>query len=89
MIHVSALIYEDVKDERLLAFAEPFSWTHILNIYKQLYPGREFPEPPKDEGVDKSIVKNERALEVLGWVKENKGWDGLEGALGEMSKLWV
>jgi len=37
-------------------------------------------------GVDKSKVPNERALEVLGWVKGEKKWTGLEDSLREMAK---
>jgi hypothetical protein len=90
LVHVSALIHEDVKSERLLAFAEPFNWTEVLGIYRDLYPERQFPEAAEGEGVDKSVVRNERAEDVLKWVKpEGKGWDGLEGALKEMSAQWI
>ncbi|KAF2660434.1 NAD(P)-binding protein [Lophiostoma macrostomum CBS 122681] len=90
LVHVSALIHEDVKNERLLAFAEPYNWTKVLGVYKGLYPERQFPDPVEGEGVDKSVVKKGRAEDVLKWVKpEGQGWDGLEGALKEMSAQWV
>lgn len=38
--------------------------------------------------MDRMSVPSERALEVLGWVKDS-GWDGLENSLKEMSEGWL
>ncbi|KAF2797416.1 NAD(P)-binding protein [Melanomma pulvis-pyrius CBS 109.77] len=84
LIHVSALIYSDVASERLFAFAEPFNFNNILAVYRKLFPGRDFPADVEGMGVDKCKVPNQRALEVLGWVKEGRGWTGLEESLAEM-----
>jgi hypothetical protein len=86
LIHVSALIYSDVHNERLFAFAEPFNFNQVLAVYRKLYPGKEFPKDTEGLGHDKSIVPNQRAREVLGWVKEGRGWTGLEESLREMAE---
>ena len=38
---------------------------------------------------DWTVVPTERAEEVLGWVKGGNGWDGLKGAVKEMSTQFV
>ncbi|KAF2191212.1 NAD(P)-binding protein [Zopfia rhizophila CBS 207.26] len=83
VIHVAALIYDDVKNERIFAFAEPFDWNQILNIYRKLYPDRKFVDDVEGLKVDKCKVPNQRALELLKRVK-GSGWTGLEESLKEM-----
>jgi hypothetical protein len=84
LIHISALIYSDVHNERLFAFGEPYNFNQILAVYRKLYPEKEFPKDSEGLGQDKSKVPNQRAEEVLGWVKEGKGWTGLEESVREM-----
>jgi hypothetical protein len=88
LLHVSALIYSDVSSERLFGFAEPWNFNEMLAVYRRLYPERSFPEDVEGLGVDRMSVPNERAEEVLRWVK-GEGWDSLEKSLKEMSEKWV
>ena len=88
LLHVSALIYVDVKSERLLGFAEPWNFNQMLAVFRKLYPQRTFPEDIEGLGVDRMSVPNERAEEVLRWVK-GEGWGGFEESLKEMSENWV
>ena len=87
LLHVGALIYEDVSGERLFGFAEPFNWNDVLAGFRKLYPEKSFPKD-RELGMDMSNVPNKRALEVLECMKEGKGWAGLEESLAEMSKNW-
>ncbi|KAF2466620.1 aldehyde reductase II [Lindgomyces ingoldianus] len=77
VVHVAALVFGDVKRERLFTFAEPYSWNDLLAIFRRLYPEREFMDDIEGLGVDKSVVANERAQELLKRLK-GSGWDSLE-----------
>lgn len=87
LVHVAALIYDDVKSERLFAFAEKWSFNSIMEIWRKMYPQRKFPEDIEGLGEDRTIVPNQRAEELLKRVK-GQGWEPLEKALKEMSEQW-
>ncbi|KUJ16771.1 NAD(P)-binding protein [Mollisia scopiformis] len=73
-LHVSALTNPDVKNERLFAYASPYTNNLLLRILRKLRPDRKLPEEWTDENVrDMSTVKNERSIELL-----KKDW-GQEG----------
>ena len=88
LVHVSALVYSDVDSERLFAFAEPWSYNQMMDIWRKLYPERKFLENIEGLGVDKMKVPNKRAEEVLMWVK-GAGWDSMEKGMKEMTENWV
>ena len=88
ILHVSALIHSDVNSERLYGFAEPWNFNQLLAVFRKLYPQKSFSENLENLGVDKMSVPNQRAEEVLGWIK-GAGWDRLEDSLTEMSKEWA
>jgi nucleoside-diphosphate-sugar epimerase len=88
LLHISALIHGDVAAERLFGFAETFNFNQILEIFRNLYPERKFPENTEGLGTDRMIVPNQRAEEVLKWLKST-GWDSLETGLKEMSESWT
>ena len=88
ILHVSALIHSDVDSERLFGFVEPWDFNQLLAVFRKLYPQRKFPDDVADWGVDKMSVPNQRAAEVLAWVK-GASWDGLENSLGEMTEEWA
>ncbi|KAF1841928.1 NAD(P)-binding protein [Cucurbitaria berberidis CBS 394.84] len=88
LLHVSALIYSEVNSERLYGFAEPWNFNQLLAVFRKLYPQKTFPEDVDGLGTDRMSVPNQRAEEVLGWVK-GAAWDGLEESLTQMSANWV
>ncbi|KAF2732795.1 NAD(P)-binding protein [Polyplosphaeria fusca] len=77
MVHVAALVCEDVRGERLFAFAAPYSWNDLLGVFRRRYPGKTFIEDIPGLGEDKSVVANERAEELCKRLK-GRGWEGLE-----------
>jgi nucleoside-diphosphate-sugar epimerase len=79
-VHVAALIYDDVKGERLFAFAYPYTWNDILAVFRKLYPNKTFIEDIPDVGKDLSKIPNERAEEL---VKRFglPGWTSLEDSV--------
>jgi nucleoside-diphosphate-sugar epimerase len=77
IVHVAALVYTDVQNERLFTFAYPYNWNDILAILRKLHPDRKFIDDIPDLGRDLSEVTNERAEELLKrW--SGHGWINLE-----------
>ncbi|ORY04579.1 aldehyde reductase II [Clohesyomyces aquaticus] len=83
-VHVAALIFEDVKDERLFTFASPYSWNDLLAIFRRLYPGKKFIDDIEGLGEDKSIVADERAEYLLKRLK-GSGWTSLEESVRSLT----
>jgi nucleoside-diphosphate-sugar epimerase len=76
-VHVAALIFDDVKSERLFAFAYPYTWNDILAVFRKLYPQRKFIDDMSDLGQDLSKVANGRAEELVKRLGR-PGWTSLE-----------
>jgi nucleoside-diphosphate-sugar epimerase len=87
-VHVGALLYPDVNNERLFAWAAPYNWNDILAILRKLYPDREFIQDIPDLGRDLSKVANERAEEL---VKRfgRPGWTSLEDSIRDAAAGWA
>ncbi|KAF2500694.1 dihydroflavonol-4-reductase [Lophium mytilinum] len=88
LIHIAALIYADVTDERLFAFAEPFTWNQVLAIARKQFPDRTFPEDIEGQEPDLCKVPNQRALELLKRMGV-EGWTGLEESVKELGEQLV
>ncbi|KAI8937046.1 hypothetical protein NX059_006265 [Plenodomus lindquistii] len=88
LLHVAALLHSEIKNERLFGFAEPWSFNKMLDTFRKLYPERKFAANLDGLGEDRMSVPNERAEEVLRWVK-GSGWDSWETSLADMSRDWV
>jgi hypothetical protein len=76
-LHVAALTMENVKNERIFAFSEPYNWNKILAIMRQAYPNCDFPKDIPNEGHNLSKVSNGRGAELLQAVGQT-GWTSLE-----------
>lgn len=83
------MLYSEVSSERLFGFAERWNFNKLLAIYRKTYPDRKFPGDVPGLGVDGVQPPRERAEEVLRWAKNGQGWDGLEGAVKEMSEQFL
>ena len=80
-LHVAALLKEDVRGERLFAFAEPINYSTIVAALKKVNPGKtEYLAPPENEGRDLSTVSTGRAVEMLRRAGRS-GFIGLEESL--------
>ena len=79
-MHVAALIFPDVKGERLFSFAYPYTWNDILAIFRKLYPQKKFIDDIPDVGQDLSKVANGRAEELVKRIK-GTGWESLEASV--------
>ncbi|KAF7957342.1 hypothetical protein EAE96_002928 [Botrytis aclada] len=73
-LHVSALIDEDVKNERLFAYAKPFNNNTLLRAFRKIRPDAKIMDDFHDDSInDLSKVANQRAEELL---KRDFGRDG-------------
>lgn len=81
-LHVSALIDEDVKNERLFAFAEPFNNNTLLRTFRKIRPDAKVLDDFHDDNInDLSKVANERAAELLRRNFRRPGFTSLEESL--------
>ncbi|KAI1448582.1 NAD(P)-binding protein [Annulohypoxylon stygium] len=84
-LHVAALVYPDVENERIFAFSQPFNANDILRTLKKLYPDRNFGEEEPNAAVEKSTVTNERAEELLKRITGH-GWTSFETSVDDAAK---
>jgi nucleoside-diphosphate-sugar epimerase len=85
-VHVAALIYEDVKSERLFTFAKPYNWNTLLALLRRMYPEKSFVDDFEGLGEDKSIVANERAEALLKSISGH-GWTSLEDSVRPLTDV--
>ncbi|RSL66561.1 hypothetical protein CEP54_003649 [Fusarium duplospermum] len=81
-LHVAAAILSDVKEERIFAFAERFSWDKVLAILREAQPNKSFPDDFSGGDDPHEIQGRDRAqnlLRILG----QPGWTSLEDAVAE------
>lgn len=79
LLHVAALCIDEVRGERLFAFAGPFGWRDVLEIMHRRYPQRQgmvkdFHEPAVDIGT----VENTRSVQLLKMMGKPNGFSTLE-----------
>jgi hypothetical protein len=65
LLHLAGLIDPDAQGERIIAFAEPYTWNQVLGLFRKLYPQRQFVDDLPDQGMDLSTVANDKAIETL------------------------
>ncbi|KKZ68352.1 hypothetical protein EMCG_05972 [[Emmonsia] crescens] len=88
LVHVAALIYADVRAERLFAFAHPYNWNDILAVMRKLYPDREFIDDLPDLGRDLSKITNQGAEDLLRRIS-GSGWAGFEETIKEATEDFI
>ena len=86
-LHVAALLFPDVTNERVFAFAHPFTWTDIISIFRKIDPGKEFHEV-KNTDKDLSEVANARSEELLRRLGQD-GWTDLEQTVRQAVANWA
>ncbi|KNG50440.1 aldehyde reductase ii [Stemphylium lycopersici] len=73
-LHLAALIFEDVKNERLFGFAYKFNYNSLLGVFRELAPERQWPKNRQELQLPSTMVENARSIELLrrfgagGWV---------------------
>ncbi|KAF7561190.1 hypothetical protein G7046_g2948 [Stylonectria norvegica] len=85
-VHVAALLSKLVNNERIFAFAEPFTWNEVLAVLRKLYPSKEFADDIPDAERSNMTVANGRGLQLLKDVFGREGWTSLEETVTENVK---
>ncbi|KAF2843537.1 dihydroflavonol-4-reductase [Patellaria atrata CBS 101060] len=88
-LHLAALLNPSVQHERILGTAAPYTWDEVIAIFRKHFPEKEWKKSFAHLGRDISVVRNERAKELLGWMGRKEGFRGLEESVDEMVKDWV
>lgn len=85
---IAAALDSKVKDERIFAFADTFTFTEMIGILKELRPDvKTLAEPPKDEGKDLSEVPNKLGAELLKkWYGQQTGYKSMRQSIEEALK---
>lgn len=79
-IHLAALLHKEVQNERLFAFANPFTVNDILAAFRSKFPGRTFPADIPDAARDLSRVPKEKATRLLKEMGKDD-WTSLEDVI--------
>ena len=82
-LHVAGLTFPDVKEERLLGFTEPYSYSAWVEVLKKIDPKKEFPAPMDPEPKDISTVDMDRSVELVKRMGQ-PGLIGLEESVREL-----
>jgi hypothetical protein len=85
-IHIAALVSKSVNNERIFAFAEPFTWNDVLTTLRRLYPTRRFADDIPNAERSNMRVPNDRGLTLLRDMFKRQGWTGLEETIEENVK---
>mgnify|MGYP003662593670 CR=1 FL=1 len=64
-LHVAAVKFSDVADQRIFAQAKPYNWNEVLGILRELRPEQNFPAGIPDLGNDLTKVDNAGAEALL------------------------
>ncbi|KAF2250780.1 NAD(P)-binding protein, partial [Trematosphaeria pertusa] len=84
LLHIAVLTQPDVQNERLFAFAGPFCYKEILEIFRKSLPERKFADDP-EEVLDCGTVDNTRSVELLKRMGKENGFSSLEEAV----RKWI
>lgn len=71
-LHLIAAIDRTVVNERIFALGYPFNWNDVLDVFRELWPGKEFMPNDAALGRDLSEVDNALGIKLL------KKWYGQE-----------
>lgn len=90
-LYVALLATKPVVDkERVFGFGDRYSFFHVAEILKRLYPHRvDKMARPKDLGVDQTTVPNQRGAELLARLGQKEEWRSLEDSVKENAKSWL
>lgn len=81
IVNTRYLVHPDAKGERIFGFAYRKTLTNTIQYLRELYPEKQFPDPPENEGENKAnILARPRAEELLKWVK-GSGWTDYKESL--------
>ncbi|PYI00319.1 NAD(P)-binding protein [Aspergillus sclerotiicarbonarius CBS 121057] len=80
LLHVAGLTNPAAQNERLFAYAQPFLWSDVIDVFRKLFPSREFPEDfsGQDHKANWLEVEPDRRSEELLREMGKPGWSSLK-----------
>lgn len=80
-LHVAALLHARIANERIFAYAAPYTWEHVQGTLARLYPDRTFAPEIEPSRLERSEI--EMSCKAEAWLKEmgREGWTSLEDCL--------
>lgn len=64
-LHLAALTFRDVSNERLFGFAHKFNYNSFLQVFRELAPGRDWPADRAELEQPSTIIECGRSVELL------------------------
>ncbi|KAK7418912.1 hypothetical protein QQX98_003615 [Neonectria punicea] len=86
-LHLGALLLPETNSERVFAYAGRYTINDILSAFRNLCPGKGFPDDVAGVKPDSTKVPNARSTELLDLLGL-PGWTTLQGSLGPLTKQW-
>lgn len=86
-LHVAAVKFPDVENQRIFAWSEPYNWNKVLKVFREIRPDHKFPDDIPDPGEDKSTVDNAEAEKLLVRMGQ-KGWTPFKELMDESLKSY-
>lgn len=78
VIHVGAVLDPDVKNERIFAWAQKFTWNDVLAIMRKLYPDQAVVEDLPDPKMVMAEADLSLAMGLLRKWGPQEEWTGFE-----------
>jgi hypothetical protein len=89
LLHVAAVLDNEVKNARLQAWAQPCNWNDILAIMRKLYPQREFMHDfPNLSELTLSTDFSQPLGLLKKWGRQD-GWKSLEETIADNMRVLV
>jgi nucleoside-diphosphate-sugar epimerase len=79
-LHLAALTFEHVRNERLFGFAHPFNYNSFLNMFRRLAPERTFPPDDEDQKMPATVIDTTRSVKLLRQFGQ-QGWTSFEDSV--------
>jgi hypothetical protein len=89
VLHVAALIDQQLKDERIQGWAVPFNWNDVLAILRRAYPERQFVDDLPGMGKILATTDDTLARRLLKEWAQQDDWMVLEEGIRETVKSFA
>jgi hypothetical protein len=77
-LHLAALLHPEIQNERIFAYATPYTWRGIQMLIQNLYPGKTFVPVIPEVATERSEIVMAPRAEALLKEMGRGGWTTLE-----------
>lgn len=69
-LHLAALLHPTVTEERIFAYAKPYTWRMVQNVMREIFPNKDLTPDIRETEADRSVVtglaRSEGLLKEMG-----------------------